>query len=101
MNIINILLSAKEQAGGSSNILISMLPLVIILVLMYLLFILPQQRAQKKHAKMISELKKGDKIVTNGGIHGTISKVKDTTFIISIADKTEIEIDKIVVGRKE
>ncbi|MBN2378768.1 preprotein translocase subunit YajC [candidate division WOR-3 bacterium] len=72
-----------------------------VLVVFYLLMILPQRRKQKKHQEMLKSLNRGDRIVTNGGIVGTIARVKEDTFIIKSGDKTEIEIDKSVVSQKK
>jgi preprotein translocase subunit YajC len=72
-----------------------------ILVVFYLLMILPQRRRQKKHQEMLKSLQRGDRIVTNGGVIGTISRVKEESFIIKTADKTELEIDKSVVQQKK
>ncbi|MBD3286778.1 preprotein translocase subunit YajC [candidate division WOR-3 bacterium] len=72
-----------------------------VLVVFYLLMILPQRRRQKKHQQMLKSLNRGDRIMTNGGVVGTISKVKEETFVIKTAGKTEIEIDKSVVQQKK
>lgn len=72
-----------------------------ILVVFYLVMILPQRRRQKKHQEMLKSLNRGDRIVTNGGVIGIISRVKEESFIIKTADKTEIEVDKSVVSQKK
>ena len=72
-----------------------------ILVVFYLVMILPQRRRQKKHQEMLKSLNRGDRIVTNGGVIGTITRVKEESFIIKTADKTELEIDKSVVSQKK
>jgi len=72
-----------------------------VLVVFYLLMILPQRRRQKKHQEMLKSLNRGDKVVTNGGIHGVITRVKETTFIIRTGEKTTLEIDKSVVAQKK
>ena len=72
-----------------------------ILVVFYLVMFLPQRRRQKKHQEMLKALQRGDVVMTSGGIHGTIVKVKEETFIIKSGDKTELEIDKSVVTQKK
>ncbi len=62
--------------------------------------ILPQQRRQKKHAQMLAELKKGDRVVLSSGIYGVITNVKDRTFMVKIAENAEIEIEKTSVAYK-
>lgn len=90
-------LAAAGPAGGAQqtgNPLLNFLPLFAIIIIMYLLMILPQQRRQKEHAKMLENLKNGDRVVTSGGIFGNVTKVneKEKTIVLKIADNTKIEI---------
>ena len=80
---------AGGEAGGS---LFSLLPLVVIFVLFYFLLIRPQQKRQKEHRTMISSLKKGDRIITSGGLHGRITGLDDTTLTVEIADKVRVKV---------
>lgn len=82
------------------NSLLGFLPIVLIFVVLYFLMIMPQQRRQKKHQQMLSALKRGDRVVISGGIHGIITNVKDKTFLVKVAESTEIEIDKTSVSYK-
>lgn len=68
-------------------------------VLVYFLTIRPQHKRQKALAAQIAATKTGDKVVTSGGIHGIIANVKDTTFVLKIADNVKIEIDKSAVAQ--
>ena len=69
------------------------LPLILIFVVFYFLLIRPQQRKVKQHKEMLSNLKRGDKIVTSGGIIGTINKVADNRELtLEVADNVEIKI---------
>ena len=79
----------------------SLMPLALIFVIMYMLIIRPQQKKQKDQQQMIDSLKKGDDIVTNGGIHGTIVGVKERekTLIVKIADNVKIELSRGTVAR--
>ncbi|NPV71594.1 MAG: preprotein translocase subunit YajC [Firmicutes bacterium] len=81
----------QQQLGG-------LLPLVFFFALMYFFLIRPQQREQKKRRDMLSTLKEGDKIVTAGGIHAVITKVKDNTLLVRIAQNVEVELQKSGVG---
>jgi len=87
--------------GGGGSLITSLMPLALIFVIMYLLIIRPQQKKQKEHQRMIDALKKGDKIVTNGGIHGTIMGVKERekTLIVKIAENVKIELSRAMVAR--
>ncbi len=82
------------QGQGQSNPIMGLLPLVLIFVVFYFLLILPQQRKQKQHRKLISELQKGDRVTTSSGIRGTIANVKDDTITLLIADGVKIELEK-------
>jgi preprotein translocase subunit YajC len=82
------------QAGGGSSLL-GLLPLVFIFVIFYFLLIRPQQRRQKEWAAKLETLKAGDRIVTSGGIKGTIIAVKDDSFHLRIPpDNLRIEVIK-------
>jgi len=88
------------QTSGGLGLIGSILPLLLIIVVLYFLIILPQQRRQKKHQEMLSSLKRGDRIVFASGILGVITNVKDNTFMVKIAENTEIEIEKGAVAYK-
>lgn len=76
------------------------LPFAIILVGMYLILIRPRQKEMKEIAKMISELKAGDKVLTQGGFLGTISELKDDFAVIKLLDGAKMEITKGSIVRK-
>jgi preprotein translocase subunit YajC len=64
----------------------------------YFLVIMPAKKQQKKKEAMIGALKKGDKVVTSGGIFGTIAAVEDSTLLLKIAENTKIRISKSAIG---
>lgn len=68
------------------------LPLIIIMVIFYVLLILPAQRRQKKTTAMLSALKNGDKVVTNGGIFGTIVGLEDDAVQLRVADQVKLKV---------
>jgi len=70
-------------------------------VVFYFILIRPQQKRQKQHQQLLANLKTGDKVVTSSGIHGLIANVKETTFLLKIADNVKIEIDKSAVSGVE
>ena len=71
-----------------------MVPLLLMFVIFYFLLIRPQQKKNKELRQMIDSLKKGDKIVTSGGIHGRISAVDEAVVTVEIADKIRIKINR-------
>ena len=81
----------QGQLGG-------LLPLVFFFALMYFFLIRPQQREQKRRKEMLGALKEGDKIVTAGGMHGVITKVKENSVLVRIAQNVEAEFQKSGIG---
>ena len=80
--------------GGAAGLFTSLVPLILIFVIFYFLLIRPQQKRAKEHKNMIDNLKKGDKIVTSGGIHGVIESVGTNTITLKIAENTKVKIGK-------
>ena len=91
--------NAYAQAGGSATGgLLGFLPLVLMLVVFYFLMIRPQQKRMKEHGSMVSTLKKGDEVVTNGGLGGTVTKVGDAYMMIRVAEGVEVSVQKSAVA---
>ena len=72
-------------------------PLIFIFIIMYFVMIRPQKKRQEQQKKLIASLKTGDRVVTNAGIHGLISNVKETTVLVKVADNVKIEVDKSAI----
>ncbi len=72
-------------------------PFIFIFIIMYFVMFRPQKKRQEQQQKLIASLKTGDRVVTNGGIHGLISNVKETTVIVKVADNVKIELEKSAV----
>ncbi len=70
------------------------LPFVLLLVLFYFLLIRPQQKQQKQRQEMLGALKKGDRIVTIGGIHGVIKEIQDDVMVVRVADNVNIKFNR-------
>lgn len=83
------------QAGGGFT---AFVPLILMFVIFYFLLIRPQQKKAKEHQNMVNSLKKGDRVVTSGGIHGTIASLDDTTVTVEIAEKVKIKINRGNIG---
>jgi preprotein translocase subunit YajC len=66
--------------------------IAVMFAVFYFLLIRPQQKKQKEHAKMLSELKKGDQVVTGGGLIGTISGSTDKTFVVEVSEKVRVRV---------
>jgi preprotein translocase subunit YajC len=88
-------LLAWQSSGGGAFGWLGLAPLVFIFAIFYFLLIMPQQRRQKKWQKMLGELKTGDKVVTSGGLHGTIVALKDDYLHLRVPpDNLRLEISR-------
>ncbi len=95
---------AYAQSAGdatSQSPFFQFIPLVLILGVFWFLIIRPQQKKQKQHLNMVDSLRKGDKVVTNGGIFGTIIKVGEDRITLEIASKVQIQIERQQVARMD
>ncbi|MBV9104900.1 MAG: preprotein translocase subunit YajC [Verrucomicrobia bacterium] len=89
--------TAVPQTAAPQTDLLQLLPFLFMGVIFYFLLIRPQQKQRKQLQLLIKNLKTGDRVVTNSGIHGLIANVKETTFLLKVADNVKIEIDKSAV----
>jgi len=85
-------LGAGGGGGEGASGFTGFIPLILMFVIFYFLLIRPQQKKTKEHRQMISNLKKGDRIVTSGGIHGRITGMDESTITVEIADKVRVKV---------
>jgi preprotein translocase subunit YajC len=85
-----------QQGGG--NFLVAILPWILIFGVFYFLLIVPQRKRQRALQETIESLKAGDKVITNGGIVGTITAVRDNTFLIRSGEKSILEISRAAIS---
>jgi len=85
--------------GQSADLISSLLPLVALFAIFYFLIIRPQQKQAKTHKEMVENLKKGDKIVTNGGLIVEIIKVEEDHFVVKNADGSEMKLIREFVAK--
>lgn len=93
-NLFSLPLAQGAAPGGG------LVGLLLLFAGMWFLLIAPQRKRQKEHDKMVTELKKGDKIVTTGGIFGAIASVKKDRLVVEIADGIKIELGKQFISSK-
>lgn len=86
------------MAGGSAGGFTSFIPMILIIVVFYFFMIRPQLKKAKDQKKFRANIKAGDKIVTIGGIHGKISEVGETTFMITVEGGVKLKIEKSAVS---
>jgi preprotein translocase subunit YajC len=87
----------QPEGGGGSGGLLSLWPIALIFVIFYFLLIRPQQKKQKQHQKMLESIKKGDRVVTSGGMYGTVVGVKENAVVLKIAENVKVEFAKSAV----
>ncbi len=93
-----LVLAQAGQSPRQPGLFDMAVPLVLMFIIMYVILIKPQQRKQKEQDDLIKTLKAGDRIVTNGGIHGTITGVKEETITVRIADNVKVELNRTSVS---
>lgn len=97
-----VLFAQTATGGGATPGSKSMMPTIlmmgIVFAIIYFLMIMPQQKKQKETQNMLKNMKKGDRIVTVGGLLGTLGNVKDDTVMVKIADNTVVEFRKSAIG---
>ncbi len=100
MFTLNTGLSVLQTAAPnqSMSLMSTVVTFGLIFVIFYFLIIRPQNKKQKEMQKMIEAIKKGDKVVTIGGVHGTVQNVKDSTVVIKVDDDCKIEFSKSAVA---
>ncbi|SFM92981.1 preprotein translocase subunit YajC [Thermodesulforhabdus norvegica] len=88
--------NAAQGAGGG---LAAFVPLILMILIFYFLLIRPQQKRQKEHRQMLANLKKGDHVITQGGLHGTITGLTDSVVTLEIADGVRVKVQRgYIVG---
>ena len=99
MNSLLTLMAADPAAGaGTASMMTTIITFVLIILIFYFLIIRPQKKKDKETKAMLAAMKKGDKVVTIGGIHGTVVSVKDQTVIIKVDDSARIEFSKNAIS---
>jgi preprotein translocase subunit YajC len=86
--------SQQMPGGGIGSFFV---PLIFIFIIMYFVMIRPQKKRQQQQQQLISSLKTGDRVVTNSGIHGLISNVKENTVLVKVTDNVKIEMEKSAI----
>ena len=87
------------SAGGMESFLVQVVPLIVIFVVFWFFLIRPQQKRQKELVKFRNALEKGQKIITAGGIYGTVKEVKDVYVLVEVDNNVTIRVDKNMVMR--
>ncbi|MCX7879192.1 MAG: preprotein translocase subunit YajC [Ignavibacteria bacterium] len=106
LSLMNFFAFVPPQGSGAkdpgSGMLFTLIMIISIFLIMYFLMIRPQQKRQREHQKMLESLKKGDKVITSAGIHGTIIDMDGPTVTLQVSDHCKIQFEKhAIVGKKQ
>ncbi len=103
MNFLNLISEAYamgpapqggQQGDPIMSLIASLLPLILIIIVFYFLLIRPQQKRAKEHRQMLENLKRGDKVITIGGIYGVVESVNPNTVVLKIAENVKVKFSK-------
>ena len=95
MNFMPFLQVSSQQSGGT---FVTILTMAAVFVVFYLFIIRPQNKKQKDTEKMVNALKKGDKVITIGGIHGEVTSTKEQTVIVKVDDECKLEFSRSAIA---
>src|SRR5437016_12775211 len=91
--------SGPPGAGGSSALVTQVLFFAAIFAIFYFLLIRPQQKQKRDRETMLAALKKGDRVVTTGGLHGTVTGLEEQKVVLRVSDQVKLEFDRAAIGR--
>ncbi len=106
MNLVELFVSdalamgPPPQGGGNGNPLMAFLPLIIIFFIFYFLLIRPQQKKAREHQEFLNNLKKGDEVMTVGGLIGRITGLTDQVVTLEVADKVKVKVARAQIAGK-
>src|SRR6266446_5288553 len=83
----------------STNPIVSFVPMLVVIGILYFLIIRPQQKQAREHRRMVDNLKSGDRIVTQGGIHGTVTSLKGGVVQVKIADNVRVDVNRTAISQ--
>jgi preprotein translocase subunit YajC len=102
--VFSLLLGAPDGAGaggGSGSLISTFIPFALIIGIFYFLIIRPQNKKQKETQRMLGALKKGDRVITIGGVHGVIQSVKESSVVVKVDENTKIEFSRSAISTVE
>ena len=95
---MNPFLLQQAAPAAATSPLVQMVPYILMFVIFYFVLLAPMRKQQKKQKELLSALKKGDRVVTSGGIHGTIAQVEDQIVWLKISDTVKIKINRSAIA---
>jgi len=91
------LVLALSGAPGQSNPVVQLIPFALVLAIFYFVILLPMRKRQKKVQEFLSTLKVGDRVITSGGVHGTITKVSEQTLQLQVAPNVRLDVARSAI----
>ncbi len=98
MVFTGIAYAMSGKADGGAGTLASLIPILLMFVIFYFILIRPQQKQARRHQDFVRNLKPGDRVVTTGGLHGTVTGLTDSTITLEIADKVRVKVTRSAVS---
>lgn len=98
MEILLAMAPQGGEAGGGGSLISTLIMFGAIFAIFYFMIIRPQQKRAKEREKLLSNIEKGDKIITSGGVHATIVGIEEKTVLIEIAPNVKIKIERSAIG---
>jgi preprotein translocase subunit YajC len=93
-----LLFMAPQGQNGGGSLMSTLVMFGLIFVIFYFMIIRPQQRRQKEREQMLNSLKKGDRVVVGGGIHGTVVGLEEKTLLVQIADNVKVKVERASIA---
>ncbi len=98
MNTLIFAMAPSPDGGGGGSLVSTIIMFGAIFLIFYFMIIRPQQKRSKEREKMLSNIEKGDKIITSGGIHGTIAGIDEKTVLIQVGDNIKMKFERSAVA---
>ena len=95
---MEILIAMAPQGGGSANLISTLIMFGAIFLIFYFMIIRPQQKRGKEREKMLSNMQKGDKVITSGGLHGTIAGIDEKTVLLQVSENVKMKFEKSAIA---
>lgn len=95
---MKILFAMAPQGGGSANLISTLIMFGAIFLIFYFMIIRPQQKRAKEREKMLSNMQKGDKVITSGGMHGTIAGIDEKTVLLQVGDNIKMKFERSAIA---
>ncbi len=96
--MLNIILQSAASGGAAGSALVNIMPLILIMVVFYFILIRPQNQRMKKHRQMLSEIQRGDMVVTGGGLLGKVIKVMDDELTLELGDNIKVKAMRYTIA---